>query len=90
LALLNQGLEEGNSFYLATTARPEPAAADLVRVSFGHDPWRNVGVNATRRWRRATGEPRHREIKAAPEEVNGTDLPDEARAKQLEQPIDLY
>src|SRR5262245_2125748 len=40
--------------------------------------------------RRATREPRHREIKAAPEEVNGTHLPDEARAKKSEQAIDLH
>src|SRR5262245_56918907 len=42
---------------VTAVARPEPAAADLVRAGFGDDPRSNVGGSATRRWRRAAREP---------------------------------
>jgi len=41
------------------------------------------------KWRRSPGEARHGKIETAPEEVNRADLAEKARAKKLEDAINL-
>src|SRR3989442_10945494 len=65
-------------------ARPEPAAAHLVRIGIASHPIGNVGYSAGVRRRRASRESSDREIEGAPEEVNGTGLAVKARAKAPE------
>src|SRR6266581_2682265 len=56
------------------TARPEPAAAHLVRVGIASHPIGKVGYSARMSRCRAPRESSDREIEGAPEEVNGTGL----------------
>src|SRR5207244_5713907 len=65
-------------------ARPEPAAAHLVRIGIASHPIGNIGDAAWMRRGGASRKPCDREIEAAPEEVNGTDLAVKARAKAPE------
>src|ERR1700692_1598689 len=73
------GIERGSLDVAAT--RPEPRAADLVRISLLRHRIRSW-------WSEASGESCYRDIKAAPEEVHGAALPDEPRAKVFENRID--
>ena len=78
------GLREG------LVARPEPGAADLVRIGFTRDRVGQSGYTAGMTRGRPSGEPGHREVEAAPKEMDGARLPQKAGAKELEDAIDLH
>ena len=65
-------------------ARPEPGAADLVRVGLARHPVRQVRDAAGMRRRGPAREARDREVGRAPEEMHRAALADEARAEALE------
>src|SRR5262249_9461137 len=65
------------------------AAAHLVRVSLARNPVGEVRYAARVARCRATREARHGEVEAAPEEVDGAALADEAGAERLHDPVGL-
>src|SRR4030095_7899874 len=71
-------------------ARPEPAAADFVRIRLARHPVRKVGNTAWVLWRATTGETRDRQIAGTPEEMNRAGLADETRSEDLEHAIGLH
>ena len=54
-----------------TSTRPETGAANLLGVGLPGDGIRQIGNTAGMYRRRSSGKARHRQIKAAPEEVYG-------------------
>src|SRR4029077_2826071 len=67
----------------AAIARPEAAAADLVRIRLAVGGVRDHRI-AGRRRRWAAGEARHGEIEAAPKEMHRAGLAEKARPKRRE------
>src|SRR6185437_11226020 len=78
---LGIGIAEERGLAEAAVARPEAAAADLVRIGFLHDPGAEVRRLAHQRGRPAPGEARDRQVEAAPEEMHRADLAEERRAE---------
>ena len=70
-------------------SRPEPAAAQFVRISLDHYPVAHVGSTARMAWRVAAGKPSAREIHCAPEELHGTHFSDETRPELTEYAVGL-
>ena len=70
-------------------ARPEPGAAHFVRIGFTGDGVGQAGHAARMKRRATSGEPRHREIEAAPKEMDRARLAQEPRAEELEDAIRL-
>ena len=81
------GVEDGRGGDGA--AGPEARAGDLLGVGLPGDPIRQVGDPARVRGGRPSGEAGHREVEAAPEEMNGAVLADEPRPEALEDAVHL-
>src|SRR5262249_17725083 len=80
---LGSGIGIEGSLRHSTAAGPEAMTDDLVRVGLARD--------SVRTWPRgglAPREPGHRQIKASPEKVNRTALPDEVGAEVFEHRFD--
>ena len=60
-----------------------------MRIGLGHHPVGDIGGNAFRRRCGAAGKTRHRQVETTPEEMHGTRLADEARAKFVHHAIRL-
>ena len=71
-------------------ARPEPGAADFVRVCLARDAIGKVGNAARMRRRRTARKSRDGEIERPPEEVHRAALAEEARTKPLEHTVVLH
>src|SRR5204862_4207946 len=68
----------------------EPGAAYLVRIGFARHLVGQSGHAARMGRSRAPGEPRDREVKAAPEEMDRARLADKSAAEELEDPVRLH
>ena len=71
-------------------SRPESGAAHFVRIGFARDGVGQSGHAARMGRRGPSGEPGHREIEAAPEEMDRARLADKAAAEELEDAIRLH
>src|SRR3546814_17827313 len=72
-----------------TAAGPKARAAHFVGVGLAGDFIRKVGYAARMQRRTPARAARHRQIEAAPEEVDGAHLADVARTELMETAIDL-
>ena len=59
-----------------------------MAVGLARDLVRQPGNAARMQRRRSPGEARHRDVEAAPEEMDGADLAEIAGAKPLQHPVD--
>ena len=71
-------------------SRPETGAAHLVRIGFARDVIGQSGHAAWMGRGGSSGEPRDREIEAAPEEMDRARLADKAAAEELEDAVRLH
>src|SRR6516162_9445657 len=82
------GIEGG--LWKSLIAWPEPGAADLVRIGFARDRVGQAGHTPGMARCRPPGEAGHREVEAAPKEMDRARLAQKAGAKALEDAIDLH
>src|SRR6202042_2005200 len=69
---------------------PKARAAHLVRISFARDVIGQSGHAARMGRGGSSREPRHREIEAAPEEMDRARLADKSAAEELEDAVRLH
>src|ERR1700691_2167679 len=87
--LLRVGIAVESGFAEPPIARPESAAAHFVRIRLPHDPGTQVWRVTCQRGRDAPRESSDCHVKAAPEEVHRTNLPEELPPEPGEDPFDL-
>src|SRR6266403_5203422 len=76
--------------WCSRVAGPKPEAAHFLRVGLARDLVRQMRDTSRMRWRRAAGETRYCQIKAAPEKMHRTAFATETRAEFLKHAVALH